>query len=76
MEQSLFSGRDLRRMILPLFFEQLLGMTVGLADTAIISFAGKAALPRRPVEEFPGACGFCKKITLANPDKLCYHILA
>ena len=44
MEQSLFSDRDLRRMILPLFFEQLLGMTVGLADTAIISFAGEAAL--------------------------------
>lgn len=44
MEQSLFSGRDLRRMILPLFFEQLLGMTVGLADTAIISFAGEAAV--------------------------------
>ena len=40
----LFSGRDLREMIVPLFLEQLLVMLVGLADTLIVSYAGEAAV--------------------------------
>ena len=46
MEQKtvLFSPRDLRAMIVPLFFEQLLVMLVGLADTLIVSYAGEAAV--------------------------------
>ena len=44
MENELFSGRDLARMIVPLFFEQLLVMLVGLADTFFISQAGEAAV--------------------------------
>ncbi len=39
-----FSNRDLARMIVPLFFEQLLVMLVGLADTFFISQAGEAAV--------------------------------
>lgn len=31
-------------MIVPLFFEQLLVMLVGLADTLVISYAGEAAV--------------------------------
>ena len=40
----LFSPRDLRAMIVPLFLEQLLVMLVGLADTLIVSYAGEAAV--------------------------------
>lgn len=40
----MFTNQDLKRMILPLFMEQLLVMLVGLADTFIISFAGEAAV--------------------------------
>lgn len=46
MEQknSLFSNRDLRAMIVPLFLEQLLVMLVGMADTLVVSYAGEAAV--------------------------------
>ena len=40
----MFSNHDLKRMILPLFFEQLLVMLVGLADTLVVSYAGEAAV--------------------------------
>ena len=40
----LFSPRDLRAMIVPLFLEQLLVMLVGLADTLIVSYAGEEAV--------------------------------
>lgn len=39
-----FSNRELRQMIVPLFFEQLLAMLVGMADTLVISYAGEAAV--------------------------------
>ena len=39
-----FSGKQLRDMIVPLFFEQLLLMLVGIADTFFISQAGEAAV--------------------------------
>lgn len=46
MEQQteLFSNKTLKEMIVPLFFEQLLVMLVGLADTLIVSYAGEAAV--------------------------------
>lgn len=45
MEQKiLFSNKQLRAMIIPLFLEQLLVMLVGLADTLIVSYAGEAAV--------------------------------
>ena len=40
----MFSNRDLKNLILPLFFEQFLVMLVGIADTFIIAFAGEAAV--------------------------------
>jgi len=39
-----FSNKQLKDMILPLFFEQLLVMFVGLADTFVVSYAGEAAV--------------------------------
>ncbi len=39
-----FSNKQLKEMIVPLFFEQLLVMLVGLADTLVISYAGEAAV--------------------------------
>lgn len=46
MEQKAqaFSNRKLKEMIIPLFFEQLLVMLVGMADTLVISHAGEAAV--------------------------------
>ncbi len=46
MEQrtELFSNKDLRAMIIPLFLEQLLVMLVGLADTLVVSHVGEAAV--------------------------------
>lgn len=44
MENRLFSNQTLKRMIFPLFMEQLLLMFVGLADTYVVSFVGEAAV--------------------------------
>lgn len=40
----MFTNNDLKRLIIPLFLEQLLVILVGLADTFVISFAGEAAV--------------------------------
>lgn len=40
----MFSNKDLKRLIVPLFLEQLLVILVGLADTFVISFAGESAV--------------------------------
>jgi putative MATE family efflux protein len=39
-----FTNQDLKKMIVPLFLEQLLVMLVGIADTLVISYAGEAAV--------------------------------
>ncbi len=41
---EIFSNQDLRKMIVPLFMEQLLVMLVGMADTLVISYVGEAAV--------------------------------
>lgn len=40
----MFSSKQLKAMILPLFAEQFLLMLVGLSDTVIVSYAGEAAV--------------------------------
>lgn len=40
----MFSDRELKNMIVPLFLEQLLVMLVGLADTLVVSFVSEAAV--------------------------------
>jgi len=40
----MFTNKDLKAMIIPLFFEQLLIMLVGIADTFVVSFVGEAAV--------------------------------
>ncbi len=44
MKDYLFSKRDLRKLIVPLVFEQTLAMTVGMMDTMMISSVGEAAV--------------------------------
>lgn len=39
-----FTNKDLKNMIIPLFFEQLLVMLVGIVDTFIVSFVGESAV--------------------------------
>ncbi len=43
-ERKLFTNTALKVMILPLFFEQLLEVLVGVADTFMVSYAGEAAV--------------------------------
>lgn len=40
----LFSKKDLQKLIVPLIIEQLLAVTVGLADSIMVSTAGEAAI--------------------------------
>lgn len=42
--RKIFSNASLMRMVVPLFFEQLLTMMVGIADTFMIRYAGDAAV--------------------------------
>ncbi|MBD5542200.1 MAG: MATE family efflux transporter [Lachnospiraceae bacterium] len=41
---DMFSNKDLKALIVPLFLEQLLVMLVGMADTLVVSYAGEAAV--------------------------------
>lgn len=40
----MFSNKDLKKLIIPLFTEQFLIILVGIVDTFVISFAGEAAV--------------------------------
>ncbi len=42
--RKLFSDKDLKNLIMPLFMEQLLAVLVGVADTFMVSYAGEAAV--------------------------------
>ena len=40
----IFSNKDLKKLIIPLIMEQALAITVGMADTMMISSVGEAAV--------------------------------
>ena len=40
----MFSNKALRNLIIPLIIEQLLGVTIGVADTVMVSSCGEAAV--------------------------------
>ena len=40
----MFNRKDLTRLLIPLIIEQVLGATVGLADTLMVSNVGEAAV--------------------------------
>ena len=40
----LFSSKDLKKLIIPLVFEQALAITVGMADTMMVASVGEAAI--------------------------------
>ena len=44
MTKDLFTKKELKALIVPLVIEQILAMTVGIADTMMISYAGEAAI--------------------------------
>ncbi len=44
MADRLFSGKDLRKLIIPLVIEQLLAISIGLFDTLMVSSCGEAAV--------------------------------
>ena len=40
----MFSKRDLKKLIIPLIIEQALALTIGMADTIMVSSCGEAAV--------------------------------
>ena len=44
MDVSAFTNADLRKLIIPLFLEQLLLASVGIADVFIVGFVGESAV--------------------------------
>ncbi len=40
----LFSNKDLKKLIIPLVIEQILSITVGMADTIMVASVGEAAV--------------------------------
>ena len=44
VQGTLYSNEDLKKLILPLIMEQLLGILVGMLDTVMISGVGEAAV--------------------------------
>ena len=40
----MFSNKDLSRLILPLIVEQFLAVTIGMADTVMVSSVGETAM--------------------------------
>lgn len=43
-EKSVFTNRDLKKLIVPLFLEQLLMALVGIADVFVVGFVGEAVV--------------------------------
>ena len=43
-KSALFTRRELSRLLVPLVIEQFLAVTVGIADTMMVSHAGEAAI--------------------------------
>ncbi|MBQ0071450.1 MAG: polysaccharide biosynthesis C-terminal domain-containing protein, partial [Spirochaetales bacterium] len=43
-KDMMFSRRDVRKILIPLFFETLLSVTVGIADTMMVARAGETAV--------------------------------
>lgn len=43
-KEKLFSNRELRQMLVPLFIEQILVVGLGMSDTFMVSFLGEAAV--------------------------------
>lgn len=41
---TMFSGKQLKKLIFPLIVEQVLAVTVGMVDTMMISYAGESAI--------------------------------
>ncbi|MBQ3965820.1 MAG: MATE family efflux transporter, partial [Treponema sp.] len=44
MAESLFTSKDLKRLILPLVAEQFLAMTIGACDTVMVASIGEAGV--------------------------------
>ena len=50
----MFTSKDLKKLIIPLIFEQLLAVSVGFVDTFMVSIAGEAAVSGRSEERRVG----------------------
>ena len=42
--ENVFSNKSLRNLIVPLIVEQMLAVTIGIADTVMVSTCGEAAV--------------------------------
>ena len=55
----LYSGKDLRKLIIPLIIEQILAIAVGMADTIMVSAAGFRRFTGRHGQHFADQCVLC-----------------
>lgn len=62
----LFTNKDLRKLIIPLVFEQTLAITVGMADTMMISSVGEAAISGVSLVDMVNNLIFCILAALAT----------
>ncbi len=62
----LFSNKDLRKLIIPLVFEQTLAITVGMADTMMISSVGESAISGVSLVDMVNNLIFCILAALAT----------
>ena len=74
----LFSKKDLQKLIIPLMFEQLLAVSVGMVDTLMVSQAGEAAISgvalvdnsKSPaLDSCPQRRGVCVRVYTTTPKK-------
>ena len=55
-QYSLFTTRDILRLVIPLFFEQLLFILVGSADTLMVAGLGEASISAVSLVDMFNAC--------------------
>ena len=55
-QYSLFTTRDILRLVIPLFFEQLLFILVGSADTLMVAGLGEASISAVSLVDMFNSC--------------------
>ena len=57
----LFSNKDLKKLMIPLIFEQMLVMLVGMCDTVMVSSVGEAAVSGVSLVEMISSIGISNR---------------
>ena len=66
---TLFSNRDIYKLIIPLFFEQLLFILVGSADTLMVAGLGESSISAVSLVNMFNNC-ICRGVAIEVPEIL------